>query len=141
MKDDSAEILIQSFLQEALVSSSGMGRDVHSLVLSILHFLCRPRRRLPFKVSRRMVRERLSWRVTCPNQSCKLPSLDSCQKSFLWKEVDLAQHSVVGLVLQAGGAEKFLRALGFEILDPFSESASKVLVSQPQRRIEVTRDL
>ena len=31
MMDDSAEILFQSFLQEALVSSSGMGRDVHSL--------------------------------------------------------------------------------------------------------------
>ena len=30
MRDDSAEILFQSFLQEALVSSSGMGRDVHS---------------------------------------------------------------------------------------------------------------
>ena len=30
MKDDSAEILFQSFLQEAIVSSSGTGRDVHS---------------------------------------------------------------------------------------------------------------
>ena len=29
LRDDSAEILFQSFLQEALVSSSGMGRDVH----------------------------------------------------------------------------------------------------------------
>ena len=27
-RDDSAEILFRSFLQEALVSSSGMGRDV-----------------------------------------------------------------------------------------------------------------
>ena len=35
MRDDSAEILFQSFLQEALVSSSGMGRDVHSWMLSI----------------------------------------------------------------------------------------------------------
>ena len=33
MRDDSAEILFQSFLQVALVSSSGMGRDVHSLTL------------------------------------------------------------------------------------------------------------
>ena len=33
--DDSAEILCQSFLQEAIVSASGMGRDVHSLVSSI----------------------------------------------------------------------------------------------------------
>ena len=30
MRDDSAEILSRSFLQEALVSSSDMGRDVHS---------------------------------------------------------------------------------------------------------------
>ena len=28
MRDDSAEILFQSFLQEALLSGSGMGRDV-----------------------------------------------------------------------------------------------------------------
>ena len=40
MTDDSAEILSQSFLQVASVSNSGMGRDVHSLLLSIQHFLC-----------------------------------------------------------------------------------------------------
>ena len=40
--DKSAEILFQSFLQEALVSSSGMGRDNHSSMLSIQHFLCQP---------------------------------------------------------------------------------------------------
>ena len=39
MKEDSAEILFQSFLQEALVSRSGMGRDVHSL-MAIQHFFC-----------------------------------------------------------------------------------------------------
>ena len=50
MRDDSAEILFQSFLREALVSSSGMGRSVHSLMLSIQHFLCRPRRRPPSKI-------------------------------------------------------------------------------------------
>ena len=38
-RDDSAETLLQSFRQEAIVSSSGMGRDVHSLTLSIQHFL------------------------------------------------------------------------------------------------------
>ena len=32
--DDSADILFLAFLQEALVSSCGMGRDVHSLMLS-----------------------------------------------------------------------------------------------------------
>ena len=40
MRDDSEVILFQSFLQEALVSSSGIRRAVHSLMLSIQHFLC-----------------------------------------------------------------------------------------------------
>ena len=49
-------------------------------------------------------------------EPCKLPSLDSCQKRFLWthKGVDLALHLVVGLVLQVGDTEKFPQALGFE---------------------------
>ena len=47
MRDDSAEIVFQPFLHGALLSSSGTGRDVHSLLLSIQHFLCRPRRRPP----------------------------------------------------------------------------------------------
>ena len=49
-RDDSAEILFQSFLQEAVVNSSGMARDVHSLMMSIQHFLSRPRRRPQYKV-------------------------------------------------------------------------------------------
>ena len=51
---------------------------------------------------------------------CKFPSLDSCQKRFLWthKAVDLAPHPVVGLVFQVGDAEKFPQALGFESLGP-----------------------
>ena len=51
----------------------------------------------------------------------KCPSLESCQKRFLWthKEVDLAPRPVVGLVLQVGDAEKFPQALGFGSLDPF----------------------
>ena len=51
---------------------------------------------------------------------CKFLSLDSCQKGFLWshKEVDLAPHPVVSLVLQVGDAEKFPQALGFEGLGP-----------------------
>ena len=50
MIDDPAEILFQSFLQEAPVSSSGMGRDVHSLMLSIQYFLCCPGCRPPSKM-------------------------------------------------------------------------------------------
>ena len=51
----------------------------------------------------------------------KLPSLDSCQTSFLWayKEVDLAPHPVVGLVLLVGDAKKFPQARCVENLDSF----------------------
>ena len=54
-------------------------------------------------------------------EPCKFPSLDSCQKRFLLthKEVDLALHPVVGLVLQVGDAAKFPRARSFERQDPF----------------------
>ena len=79
-------------------------------------------------------------------EPCKRPPLDICQKRLLQtpKDVDLAPHPVVGPVLRAGDAEMFPQALGF--LKPgsfffFSESASRVHVSQPQRRMEVTRDL
>ena len=58
---------------------------------------------------------------------CEFPSLDSCQKSFLWahKEVDLASHPVVGLVLQVGDAEKLPQALGLESLDPFLDAGKQ----------------
>ena len=48
--DDSAEIFFQSFRRETTITSSGMGEDVHSLTLSIQHFLCRQRGRPPSKV-------------------------------------------------------------------------------------------
>ena len=118
------------------MSSSVMGRDAHSLMLSLQHYLCRPRRRPSSKVPRRMVLERLSWRETCPNHVSFL-SLDSCQKRLQWTnmEVDLAPHPVVGLVLQVEDAEKFPQSLGFETLDRFSESASRVHVPQLKRRM------
>ena len=54
-------------------------------------------------------------------EPCKFPSLDSCQKRFLWIHtgVDLTPHPVVGLVLQGGDAKNFRQALGFEDLNPF----------------------
>ena len=53
-------------------------------------------------------------------EPCEFPSLDSCQKRFLWthKEVFLALHPVVDLLLQVGDVEKFPHALGLENLDP-----------------------
>ena len=76
-------------------------------------------------------------------EPCKFPFLDSCQKRFPWthKKVDIPPHPVVGLVLQIENTEKFPHALGFESLDLFSESVSRVHVSQPLRRMGVTRDL
>ena len=78
-------------------------------------------------------------------EPCKFPPLDSCRKRFLWthKEVALDPHPVVGLLLQVGDVGTFPPTLVFESLDPlfFSESASRVHVSQPQREIEVARDL
>ena len=76
-------------------------------------------------------------------EPCKFPSLDRCQKRFLrtHKKVELAPHPAVGLVFQVGDADKFPKALGFGSLDPFfPESASRVHVSQPYRRMEVTSD-
>ena len=86
-RDDVTEILFQSFLQEALVRSFGMGRDVHSLTLSIQHFLCWPRRRPPSEVPFRMVWERSSWHVVFPYRarvspcSVSVASLRSCGPS------------------------------------------------------------
>ena len=90
MTDDSAEILKQSFLREAIVSSSGMDRDVHSLMLSVQHFLCRPRRRQPFKGA---LKDGFGEAVVaCVCLSRASFRFLSCQKRFLWthKEVRLA---------------------------------------------------
>ena len=42
LRHDSAEILFQSSLLEAIVSSSGMGSNVLFLTLSFQHFIFRP---------------------------------------------------------------------------------------------------
>ena len=52
-------------------------------------------------------------------EPCRFPSLESCQKRFVWthKEIDLAPLPVVGLELQVGDSEKFPQALGFQATD------------------------
>ena len=76
VRDDSAEIFFQSFLQEALLSSFGMGRDVHSLMLSIQHFLCSAQGALNDGSGEAV--------MACDMpEPCKFPSLDRCQKRFL----------------------------------------------------------
>ena len=77
------------FWQEAIMSSSSMGWDIHFLMLSIRHFLCQLQCRLPSKVPWRVVLERLLWCVTCLN-GLSFCSFDACQKRFLWVHKDLA---------------------------------------------------
>ena len=72
MTDNQAEILFQSFLREVAVSSSGMGGDVHSSMLSIQHFLCPSWCHPPSKVTWGMVLERLSSVTACGTQSSVL---------------------------------------------------------------------
>ena len=57
------------------------------------------------------------------------------------KEGDLVLHPFVSLVLQEGDVNKFPLALGPESLDPFIRVCKQGFVSQPQRRMEMTRDL
>ena len=81
----------------------------------------RPRRRPPYKMPWRMVLERLSWRVTCPNHASfrlltvtRRASFGSTgelillrtQSFVLWSRLEMRRRS-------------FLQALGFEGLDPF----------------------
>ena len=67
-------------------------------------------------------------------EPCKFPSLDSCQKRFLWtyKEVDLAPHPVVGLEHQVGDTETFPLVHGFERVDTFFLSSFFLFQSQLQ---------
>ena len=69
---------------------------------------------------------------------CKFLSLDICQKRFLWthKEVDLAPHPVVGLLLRVGDTEKFPHALNFEGFDSFFR-VSKLEDGSDRRLVEL----
>ena len=108
MKDKSAEIFFRSFLQEALVRSSGMGKDVHSLMLSssissadsgVTHL---PRCPEGWFSSEAVVACDMS-------EPCKFPSLGSCQWRFLWANMKLIllRTQEVGLVRQE---KKMLRS-------------------------------
>ena len=85
------------------------GRDVHSLMLSSISSV-------DHGVAQGTLKDGFGEAVvTCDMPAlCKFLSLDSRQKRFMWthKEVDLAPHPVVGLVLQGGDMEKFPQALG-----------------------------
>ena len=115
------ETLQSSFPQEAIVSSSGKGRDVYSLMLFFQLFLCRPRRRQNSKVLWWMVLERRS-RHHMP-EPCKFLSRDSSQNGFLLThtQVDLAPHT---LAL----CSKWKEPRSFLMHFAFSKSASRVHV-------------
>ena len=82
------------------MSSSGMGRDVHSLALHPAFPL--PTTALPILQS--ALKDSFGEAVVACDmpEPCKFPSLDSCQRRFLWthEETDLSSHPVVGFVLQ-----------------------------------------
>ena len=136
MRDDSAEIFFQSFLQEATVISSGTGGDVHSDVVHPAF----PRLTTASPIIQGALKDGFGEAVVACDipEPCQFPSLDSCQKRLQWthEEADLPSHPVVGLVFQVGDAEKFPSALGFESMDPFflqSQQARSIFYSRRTR--------
>ena len=82
MRDDSAEILFQSFLQEALVGSSGLGLGCP--LFDVVH----PTFPLPTPASPTLqaaVKDGFGEAVVACDmpETCKFPFLDSCQKRFM----------------------------------------------------------
>ena len=97
-RDLSAEILFQSLVREANVSSSGLDKDVHSLTLSFQHLLCQPRRCPHSKVPWKIVLERLSWRMACLNhESFRLLPVARRGSCGPTRESIFLHTSVVGL--------------------------------------------
>ena len=101
-------------------SAGCLGGNIHSFMLSFQHFF------LPTTASPTLqgaLGDDFGEDVVACDMSepYTFPSLDSCQKRFLWthKEVDPDPYPVVGLILQVGDAEKLPYVRGFESLDPF----------------------
>ena len=127
------------FLPEAIMmSSSGMGRDIHSLTWFIRHFLRRPRCRPSSKDG---LEETL---VACDTpEPCKFPSFDSCQEELPvcpTRKLTLFRSPVVGLVLQVGNAETFPQHLFLTAWITFSVSSSRIYVPQPYKRLQMTKE-
>ena len=99
------------------MSSSGMGRDTHScpFILFSAELNVVSSQRWPQYAFVEAVVERDTFKPR------EFSSLENCRERFLWthKDVDLASHPVVCIVLRVGDTEKFPQALGFENLDPF----------------------
>ena len=78
MRDGSAEVLIQSFLQEALVSSSGTGRAYGCPLFDVVH-LAFPLPTLVSPTLRGALKDGFGKASVACNmpEPCKFPSLDS----------------------------------------------------------------
>ena len=120
------------------MSSSEIGRDVHSLISSVRHFLCRPRRRPPSKVSRRMVLQRLLWRATCSNHA-RFPLLTVARRSSCGPTRKLILFRIQSLVLCSKWEirRSFLGHLVSKSGILFLESTNRVYVSQPYSKCVV----
>ena len=96
MRDDTAETFFQSCLrEEAIVSSFGHGQDVHSPMLSIQQFLCRPQQ---FQLRRRNLRGvREDWRAREVTAGCSTVLLLACS----WPGQRRAANSLLPLNLSA----------------------------------------
>ena len=90
------------------MSSSGMDRNVHSVMVFIQHFQW-PTTASPTlqDVLKDVFLERLSWRMIRPNHA-NFRLLTVARRTH--NGVDFAPHPVVGLLLQAGDEEKFPQA-------------------------------
>ena len=155
MRNNSSEVLFKSFLPEATVSSPGIGRDVHSMVLSTLHFLSQPQCHPTLKVSWKKWFSRdchYAWQKHASLCLFTVARRGSCGPT---RKMDLAPHPAVSLVLQGGDAETFPQALSLNSLGPLPRDSGKVHVSQPPlprdsgrvhvsqpyRRMDMARDL
>ena len=104
MADDSAEILFQSFLQEAPCEQFWHGRGCS--LFNVVH----PAFPLPIKASPTL-------QSTMKNgfgeavMACDTPEPSKFLSLDSYREIDLAPHPVVGLVLLEGNVEKFPHAL------------------------------
>ena len=104
---DSGEILFRCFLQEVLSEQFWHGQGCP--VLDVLYpafalpTMVSPFPPLPFQGAMKSGFGEAVVACDLP-EPCKFPSLDSCQKKFLWthKKTDLVPHPFICLVLQLG---------------------------------------
>ena len=118
LHDQNFYFLFLCNFRKSIVNSSVLGRDVH--FFDVIHPTFPP----PVEESPTVqdtLKDDIGKAIMfhAMPKLCEYPSLDSCKKTFMWahKEVDVASHPVVGLILQVGDAKKFPQTLGLESVD------------------------